>query len=189
MMNCADARHLIHLDAGGELCASEEPELAEHVERCAECRTYNAGMVKAMQALQVLRKFDSVAASAARSRADSSLNGSSAWGAIASRLPARPRRRGSMRQFNTRVAALCACSLVLAVVTIVQNLPSSQYTTMSDSGTAAFYNQFSQTADPLQTPASFQSAPLGLPVSNLNPAGQTFPRVRAELAPLNVPSF
>ncbi len=188
-MNCADARHLIHLDAGGDLCASEEHQLAEHLERCSECRGYNASMVKAMQALHVLREFDSVAASTARGGVDSSLNGNSAWGAISSRLPVRQRRPVSMRQFNTRVAALCACSLVLAMVTIVQNLPSSQFTTMSDSGAAPLYNQFPQAAFPVQAPVSFQPAPLGLPVSNVNPVGQKLPSVRAGLTPLNEPSF
>lgn len=126
-MNCADARHLIHLDAGGDLLSTEERSLAGHMEVCAECRAYSSGMVRAMDALQLLRDVGSRAAASTPLPA-----GGSAWLAVASRLPQRSRLPGSagqrqtLRQFNLRVAALCACSLLLAVITIVQSLPVSQ---------------------------------------------------------------
>ncbi len=136
-MNCADSRHLIHLDAGGDLPAEDEQRLAGHMESCAECRAYSAGMVRAMSALHVLRDFapasvvvasagavpSAVSSSAGRKRYAAA---DSAWPAIASRLPVRSRAVRSLRQFNARVVGLCVCSLALAVVTIVQNLPVSR---------------------------------------------------------------
>ena len=51
-MNCSDARHLIHLDVGHDLRADEEQQVACHMNHCAECRAYHAGMSNAMDALE-----------------------------------------------------------------------------------------------------------------------------------------
>ena len=117
-MNCADARHGIHLEVGGDLPGSEEQDLACHLERCADCRGYHAGMLKAMAALHVLRDFDPVPPR-------EFVGTGSILASVTARLPPRKGQNRRPAQFNTRVAALCVCSLALAVVTIVQNLPVS----------------------------------------------------------------
>lgn len=155
-MICADARHLIHLDAGGDLHAAHQHSLAEHLEKCSECRGYNSSMVSAMQAMQVLRDFDSMAMTRGEGVS------SSAWPAIASRLPVRRVRPYTPRQFNTRVAALCACSLALAVVTIVQNLPLSRMTV--DSGFSSMPFGPSAGMNPAMNGVA-PSSPLVVPVS------------------------
>lgn len=130
-MKCGDARHLIHLNAGNDLDPAEEHELAMHMEHCNECRAYHEGMSSAMNALHHLRDFgNSLAAS---TLTDSSLRASST-GALLSRLPSRSPRIHPYRRFNGRVAALAVCSLALAVVTIVQALPSSDYGSAYSSG-------------------------------------------------------
>ncbi|MCA9058293.1 MAG: zf-HC2 domain-containing protein [Planctomycetaceae bacterium] len=126
-MICSDARHLIHLDAGNDLNADQEHSLAEHMERCAECRSYHAGMMKAMGVLHLLRDHS----------ADEEVF-ESVWSRVkpgiqqqaASR---RQRTAPAARHFNTRIAALCVCSLALAVITIVQKLPVSQEQDRPDS--------------------------------------------------------
>lgn len=117
-MNCADARHLIHLEVGGDLQASEEHQLAGHLERCGECRADHASMLKAMAALHALRDFDPAVTR------ELACPGS-VWASVAARLPPGKCRSRRPAPFNTRVAALCVCSLALAVVTIVQHLPVS----------------------------------------------------------------
>lgn len=115
-MKCGDVRHLIHLNAGHDLSAAEEHELASHLEGCSECRAYHEGMAQAMSALHHLRDFGNAVAVSAERRSTASLM---------SRLPDRSPRSHTFRKFNGRVAALAVCSLALAVVTIVQTLPSS----------------------------------------------------------------
>jgi hypothetical protein len=119
-MSCADMRHLIHLDAGNDLHADQEHELAGHMERCAECRDYHSQMLKSMSALNVLRDFDSAPLLTTRPRGNS-------WANLASGLPPRTRPVVCTRRFNLQVAALSVCSLAMAVVTIVQALPVSSY--------------------------------------------------------------
>ncbi|MCA9064474.1 MAG: zf-HC2 domain-containing protein [Planctomycetaceae bacterium] len=119
-MNCSDIRHLIHLDVGNDLNSDQEHSLAEHMERCAECRSYHAGMSQAMGILHLCRD----------DAANDDSVGESVWPRVQSEIRQRFVQHGSgqrpvARQFNMRVAALCVCSLALAVVTIVQQLPSS----------------------------------------------------------------
>lgn len=134
-MNCVDARHLIHLDAGHDLRPDEEHGLAGHMEHCAECRAYGSGMVDAMSALRVLRDF---AADPVWQQSRETRTGvRSAWPGLASRLPVKRMATCTPRKFNTRVAALCVCSLALAVVTIIQNLPLSSEPQWSDGGLSA----------------------------------------------------
>ncbi len=116
-MNCADARHLIHLDVGDDLRTDEEQQLTSHMAHCAECRVYHSGMTSAMRALLSLRGTSSAG----------SLHepaGFSFWPSISREMFRRRTTPGASRKFNLQVAALSVCSLALAVVTIVQSLAS-----------------------------------------------------------------
>ncbi|MEZ6130390.1 MAG: hypothetical protein R3C59_17030 [Planctomycetaceae bacterium] len=114
-LKCVDARHLVHLSVGDDTQPDEEQQLSEHLHVCSDCRAYHAGMVDAMHVLERVR--DDVPAD---------MPAKSIWPGMAAQLKARraaetvPERR----RFNVSVAALCACSLLLALVTAVQNLPS-----------------------------------------------------------------
>lgn len=115
-MNCSDARHLIHLDAGNDLRSDEERVLAGHMDVCAECRAYHAGMAGAMNALMVLRDHSS--------EAEDGSSGRSVWPAVSRAMRNQRSQAASVRKFNIQVVALSVCSLSLAVVTIVQSLSS-----------------------------------------------------------------
>ncbi len=126
-MNCADAKHFIHLDVGDDLRTDEEQLLAGHMERCAECRAYHAGMTSAMSALLSLR-----GTSSADLLTESA--GHSVWSTVLREITRRRTTPAVNRKFNLQVAALSVCSLSLAVVTIVQSLSSlraSSYATNS----------------------------------------------------------
>ena len=114
-MKCADARHLIHLSAGDDTLADEEQAVSEHLHECSDCRAYHAGMVDAMQALCRMRDGEVGDPTA------------SVWPSV--RRAIRSTRAGRLqqphRQFNGGIVVLCACSIVLALVTIVRNLPAS----------------------------------------------------------------
>ena len=115
-MKCSDARHLIHLSVGDDTLTDEEVAVAEHLHTCSECRAYNAGMVDAMHTLHQYRDSTTVA------------QDGSVWAAVERRIHEGRSVLASgfqqpQRQFNGGVVALCACSLVLAFVTIVQSLP------------------------------------------------------------------
>lgn len=116
-MNCSDARHLIHLDAGDDLRAEEEQQLAGHMDHCAECRAYYAGMSSAMSALMVLRDAPSF-------ETDQDSTSGSVWPFVSREILKRRTTPTKARKFNLQVAALSVCSLSLAVVTIVQSLSS-----------------------------------------------------------------
>jgi len=120
-MDCSDAKHLILLDAGGDLRTDEETQLAEHMSRCGECREYHAGMSHAMDALLILRDKPST---------ESSLSGSapSVWPAVSREIQRRRTTPAAARRFNLQVAALSVCSLSLAVVTMVQSLSTLRET-------------------------------------------------------------
>lgn len=119
-VKCSDARHLIHLSVGDDNLPDEEQALGEHLHRCAECRSYNAGMVDAMQVLHDFRDETTVSTEL------------SVWPSVQRRIEHRrtlaQAYRQPQRQFHGGIVALCACSLVLAFVTIVQNLPTNQQT-------------------------------------------------------------
>ena len=123
-MNCAAAKHLIHLDAGDDLRTDEVQQLSGHLEHCTECRAYQAGMVSAMNALLSLRDTSS---------GDSmpELAGHSVWLAVSREITRRNARPAASRRFDMRVAALSVCSLSLALVTIVQSLSSMRESSMS----------------------------------------------------------
>jgi predicted anti-sigma-YlaC factor YlaD len=118
-MDCSDAKHLIHLDVGNDLRVEEELQLAEHMGRCGECRSYHAGMSDSMSALLVLR--DETPVNSGRVAALPSV-----WPAISREIQRRRVVPARARKFNLQVAALSVCSLSLAVVTIVQSLSSMQ---------------------------------------------------------------
>jgi len=107
---------LIHLSVGDDTLADEEVAVAEHLHTCSECRAYNAGMVDAMHTLHQYRDDTTLAQDV------------SVWAAVERRIhqgrsvPASGYQQ-PQRQFNGGVVALCACSLVLAFVSIVQSLP------------------------------------------------------------------
>lgn len=116
-LNCADSRHFIHLSVGDDNLPEEETRLAEHLHSCSDCRAYHAGMVDAMLVVDRVRDEGSV-----ESRSDS------LWPAMADHLKVRQAKSvvpQEGRRFNVAVAALCVCSLMLALVTAVQNLPSN----------------------------------------------------------------
>ena len=128
-MKCSDARHLIHLSVGDDNLPDDEQTLGEHLHTCSDCRSYNAGMVDAMQVLHDFRD-DTVMSS-----------DQSVWASVERRIDGRLSlaRAGQrpQRQFHGGVVALCACSLVLAFVTVVNKLPVNQGTVnVLDSATA-----------------------------------------------------
>lgn len=115
-LSCADARHLAHLAVGDDALPEEESRLSEHLHACSDCRTYHAGMMDAMSVLEETRE------SMPPEPMPRSL-----WPAMADQLKVRQaqlRTAPEGRRFNVAVAALCVCSLMLALVTAVQNLPS-----------------------------------------------------------------
>lgn len=116
-LNCADARHFVHLSVGDDNLPEEETQLAKHLHSCSECRSYHAGMAAAMQVVERVRDEDTT-----------ELPTRSLWPAMANQLNVRQAKiiaAPEGRRFNVAVAALCVCSLMLAIVTAVQNLPSN----------------------------------------------------------------
>lgn len=116
-LKCADARHLIHLAVGDDLLEVEEQQLAGHLPSCSLCRTYHSEMVSASHVLEQVR--DDVPDTVQQS----------VWPELSKRLKKRVATSVQVtegRRFNVAVATLCACSIVLAFVTAVQNLPSSE---------------------------------------------------------------
>lgn len=113
-LKCADARHYIHL--ADDALPDEERQLAEHLHVCSDCRSYNAGMANALHALERVRD---------EAVMDTSVG--SLWPAMADQLKSRSARSAEpvRRRFNVSVVALCACSLMLALVTAIQNLPNN----------------------------------------------------------------
>jgi hypothetical protein len=114
-MNCDDARHLIHLDAGDDLRSEEQSQLAAHLLLCGDCQSYRSGMTGAMSALMVLRNLPETVS-------DSRLP--SVWPAVARDIRRLKIGSEKVRRFNLQVVALSVCSLALAVVTMVQGLSS-----------------------------------------------------------------
>jgi predicted anti-sigma-YlaC factor YlaD len=119
-MKCSDARHLIHLSVGDDNLLDDEQMLGEHLHTCSDCRSYNAGMVDAMQVLHDFRDGTVMSSD------------ESVWASVERRIDgrrslARAAQR-PQRQFHGGVVALCACSLVLAFVTVVNKLPVNQGT-------------------------------------------------------------
>ena len=115
-MNCADAKHLIHLDVGNDLRVEEESQLATHMEQCGECRSYHGQMSIAMSALATLRDEPSIVGGSA--------SANSIWPALSREIKRRTMSPRVVRKFNLQVVALSVCSLSLAVVTMVQSLSS-----------------------------------------------------------------
>lgn len=116
-LKCADARHLIHLSVGDDAMADEELRLSEHLHTCSDCRAYHAGTVDVMQVLERVRDDDSV-----------DIPNGGVWASIADSVKARREQTllsKPRRSFNGAVAALCACSLSLALITVVKHLPSA----------------------------------------------------------------
>lgn len=115
-MNCSEAKHLIHLDVGDDLRAEEEQLLATHMEQCGDCRSYHAGMLHAMSTLLTLRDDPAIAFD--------SLKSGSVWPSLSREIARRNTSPRVVRKFNMQVVALSVCSLLLAVVTMVQSLSS-----------------------------------------------------------------
>ncbi|MCP4170648.1 MAG: zf-HC2 domain-containing protein [Fuerstiella sp.] len=115
-MKCVDARHLIHLAVGDDTLTEEERQLTEHLHCCSDCRSYHAGMVDAMHVIEQVRDED----------VDDIPTGK-VWPTLEGRLQSRRSFESApvQRRFNGAVAALCVCSLTLAMVTAVQNLPTN----------------------------------------------------------------
>lgn len=116
-LKCADARHLIHLAVGDDLLEAEDQQLAEHLPSCNPCRTYHSEMVSASHVLEQVR--DDVPDTTQQS----------VWPELSQRLRKQVAPKIQVtegRRFNVAVATLCACSIVLAFVTAVQNLPSGE---------------------------------------------------------------
>ena len=115
-MNCAEAKHLIHLDVGDDLRADEEKPLADHMEQCSDCRSYHAGMSRAMSTLLTLRDDPALGLN--------NLKYGSVWPLVSREIARRRTSPRVTRKFNMQVVALSVCSLSLAVVTMVQSLSS-----------------------------------------------------------------
>lgn len=115
-MNCSEAKHLIHLDVGDDLRAEELHQLTTHMDQCGDCRSYHAGMLHAMSALLTLRVDPAMTLDSLKSR--------SVWPSLSREIARRNTSRRVVRKFNIQVVALSVCSLLLAVVTMVQSLSS-----------------------------------------------------------------
>ncbi len=142
-MKCADARHLVHLAVGDDTQPEEERQLTEHLHSCSDCRSYHAGMVDAMHAIERVRDEDNV-----------DIPTGVVWPAIASQLKSR-RNVGSAperRRFNGAVAALCVCSLTLAMVTAVQNLPTNDVVPYGDYSSVPAMNVSLRNGAAVQSP-------------------------------------
>jgi predicted anti-sigma-YlaC factor YlaD len=113
-MNCSELKHLIHLDVGDDLRAEEEQQLATHMEVCSNCRSYHAGMSRAMSALLMLRDDPTMLVDSTSTR--------SVWPSLSREIRRRSAVPRVVRKFNLQVVALSVCSLSLAVVTMVQSL-------------------------------------------------------------------
>lgn len=153
-LNCADARHFIHLSVGDDNLPEEETQLAKHLHACSECRSYHAGMVDTMKVVERVRD-----------EATTELPTKSLWPAMAAQLKARQASiitEPEGRRFNVAVAALCVCSLMLAIVTAVQNLPSNTqqisnvYSTMPAMNVGFGSQANVQTGAPAQGPRVIQ---------------------------------
>ena len=115
-MKCTEVKHLIHLDVGDDLRAEEEQLLATHMEQCGDCRAYHVGMSGAMSALLALRDDPAMASDSLKSR--------SVWPSLSREIARRNTSPCVARKFNIQVVALSVCSLLLAVITMVQSLSS-----------------------------------------------------------------
>lgn len=115
-MKCSEAKHLIHLDVGDDLRAEEDQLLATHMEQCGDCRSYHAGMSSAMSMLLTLRDDPAMTSDSLKSR--------SVWPSLSREIARRNTSPRIARKFNIQVVALSVCSLLLAVVTMVQSLSS-----------------------------------------------------------------
>ncbi len=115
-IECTEAKYLIHLDVGDDLRADEGQQLSSHMEQCGDCRAYHAGMLQAMSTLLKLRDDPAIAFD--------SLNSKSVWPSLSREIARRNTSPRVVRKFNMQVVALSVCSLLLAVVTMVQSLSS-----------------------------------------------------------------
>ncbi len=175
-MKCSDARHLIHLSVGDDNLAEEEQSLSEHLHECAECRSYNAGMVDAMHVLHRFRDETVV---------DQDV---SVWSSVERRIQdrrgqVRPLQQQPQRQFNGGVVALCACSLVLAFVTIVQNLPVND--SMADLSVPPYQFNVSGQATPLPGTPRMQVQPTPVGFRNHHQPQIVIPQNDQQLIPVS----
>ncbi len=147
-LKCADARHFTHLSVGDDTLSDEEQLLAEHLHTCSDCRAYHAGMVDAMHAIERVRDEDVVDAPS-----------SSMWPGLADKLQSRKHveTQPERRRFNGSVVALCACSLMLALVSAIQVLPSNDsYNSFSGIPAAGAMNVNFDTSTGFNAPAASQ---------------------------------
>lgn len=151
-LKCADARHLVHLAVGDDTLADEEQGLAEHLHECSDCRAYHAGMLDAMQQLELLRDEPD----------DCGIPSGAVWSGISSRVRSRalPTFAPGRRRFNGAVAALCACSLTLALVTIIQKLPTNSQDPVAVYPTMEAFNASSSGSSGTRQPPSAGPVPV-----------------------------
>ena len=110
-MNCPQAKRLIQLHVGDDLNLAETQLLNSHLIQCPVCQLHHSSMRRSMSALYSLR--------------DAAPDPTpTVWPSISSAIIGRATRERSFRRFNIQVAAVSVCSLLLAVVTIVQTLQS-----------------------------------------------------------------
>jgi len=164
------------LSVGDDNLAEEEQSLAEHQHGCSECRSYNAGMVDAMQVLHQFRD-DTVV--------DEDV---SVWSSVERRIHERrdqvqPLRQQPQRQFNGGVVALCACSLVLAFVTIVQSLPVND--SMADLSVPPYQLNVGGQAGPMPGVAGVQGRTVPVLFNNNNMPQIAIPQNDRQLVPVN----
>ena len=114
-MNCDESRQLARLDAGQDLRPEEKQQLASHLAQCPSCADY----------LRDMERMMSVLAAARSSEHGATDQRESCWNRLSVVIRDRRLSQRAARQFNGSVIALCVCSLLLALGTIVQHLPTA----------------------------------------------------------------
>lgn len=156
-MNCTEAQQLVYLSVGGDLPAPQESALNAHLHNCKSCQAEYRGAGAAMEALSSLRSVESGSAN-------------SVWPGVLRGIRQSVRRNQVTRRFNLQVAALSVCSLVIAMVVIVQTLTTMREEARISSTVQlpAFYRMQSRVSVPEELVMTGQQeiVPVASPVSN-----------------------
>ncbi len=158
-MNCNEARQLVYLSVGGDLLADQQSALNAHLRSCEPCEAEYRGAGAAMDVLTSLRSAESGTTP-------------SVWPGVLRGIRQSVRSSQVTQRFNLQVAALSVCSLVIAMVVIVQTLTTMREDARISSTVQlpAFYRMQSYTSVPGEFLNSEQTetVPVASPVSNRN---------------------
>ena len=113
-MNCTDGKTFIALWVGGDLDESDVETLQRHLSSCQGCCEYSDRMHSAIKPLE----------SEAQSTVLAGLGDDSLWPQLSTRLVLHT-YNSRVRRFNGYVAGLAVAAMVLAMVAVSQQLPSS----------------------------------------------------------------